>query len=122
MKSYRDLIVWQKGHQLVLKIYKATAHFPEIEKFGIVLQMRRAAVSITSNIAEGFSRISKKEKAQFYIISAASLMELDSQRIVSRDLGYVSPSEYTEIENQIIEVNKLTQSLIRSVRTSLTIA
>ena len=76
IKSFTDLIAWQEAHKLALIVYKTTKKFPENEKFGLVSQMRRSAVSITSNIAEGFSRVSKKEKLQFYAIARGSLTEL----------------------------------------------
>ncbi|MBI4599730.1 four helix bundle protein [Candidatus Uhrbacteria bacterium] len=76
MRSFTDLKAWQEGHTLVLKIYKITQSFPKEEQFGLTNQLRRAAVSLTSNIAEGFGRGSYKEKAQFYSIALGSLTEV----------------------------------------------
>lgn len=111
IKSFVDLYAWQEGHKLVLMIYKETENFPNKEMFGIVNQMRRAAVSITSNIAEGFSRNSDKEKYQFYNISYGSTTELQNQLIISRDVGYLSHDKFNAIAEQIIKVLKLLNGL-----------
>lgn len=79
IKSFTDLDVWRQGHKMVLMIYKITDKLPQREFFGLVNQIRRAAVSITSNIAEGFSRNTKKEKRRFYIIARGSLIEIQNQ-------------------------------------------
>lgn len=81
--SFKDLIVWQKSMLLARKIYLATENFPKIEHYGLVSQMRRAAVSIPSNIAEGYGRKSSKEYTQFYSIAYGSLLELETQMILS---------------------------------------
>ena len=83
--KFTDLHVWQEGHKLVLMIYKYTDIFPDKERYGIIDQMRRAAVSVTSNVAEGFSRRSLKEKSRFYDMSQGSLVELQNQLIISKD-------------------------------------
>jgi four helix bundle protein len=93
IKSFTDLIVWQKAHQLVLVIYQLTKEFPKEELYSLVDQMRRAVVSITSNIAEGFGRQSYKEKIQFYYLASASLTELKNQILIAKDLGYLSQSK-----------------------------
>ena len=87
-KTFKDLIVWQKGYRLVLEIYKITKTFPNIEQYGLVQQMRRAAVSIPSNIAEGYGRKNKPEYNQFLRYSYSSLLELQTQYLLSVDLGY----------------------------------
>src|SRR3990167_5668279 len=89
LKSFTDLLVWQEGHKLVIFIYKITDAFPKSETYALISQMRRAAVSVTSNIAEGFSRISKKEKAQFYYVALGSLEELRNQIFIARDIKYI---------------------------------
>src|ERR1035437_4154937 len=94
IRSFTDLIVWQEAHKLVSMIYKETKTFPKDEIFGIVSQMRRAAVSITSNIAEDFSRHSNKEKVQFFSISHGSLTELQNQLLIARDVGYLSKESF----------------------------
>ena len=88
-KSFEDLIVWQKAHQFVLNVYKLTTSFPKHELYGLVSQMRRAAVSIPANIVEGFRKSTKPDKARFYNIAQASLEEIRYYLILSRDLGYI---------------------------------
>jgi len=114
IQSFTDLKTWQKGHELVLAIYKTTEEFPSKEIFGITNQMRRAAVSITSNIAEGFSRRSSKEKIQFYYIALGSLTEIQNQLIIARDIKYLDISNFDEISQQTIIVSKLINGLIKS--------
>ena len=114
IKSFTDLVVWQKAHQLVLVIYKITKNFPKQEIYGLSDQMRRCSVSITSNIAEGFSRQGKKEKRQFYFISKGSLTELQNQLLVAKDIDYLGKNEFQNIASQTVEVHKLINGLIRS--------
>ena len=118
IKSFTDLIAWQKGHQLVIATYKVTDEFPNKETFALVNQMRRCAVSITSNIAEGFSRQGTKEKIQFYYMALGSTTELQNQLLVARDVGYLIKEKFDKLAQQTIEVNKLINGLIRSIKTS----
>lgn len=111
IRSFTDLNAWREGHKLVMMIYKSTREFPRDELFGLTNQMRRCAVSITSNIAEGFSRQTVKEKVQFYSVSHGSLTELQNQLIISRDNGYSSKEEFNKIANQTIIVHKLITGL-----------
>ena len=113
IRSFTDLKAWQESHKLVLDIYGFTNNFPQREIFGLSSQMRRAAVSITSNIAEGFSRITNKDKAQFYSISLGSLTELQSQLYVARDIGYINKADFLKIFDKIILVSKLLNGLKR---------
>jgi four helix bundle protein len=113
IKSFTDLNAWKEGHKLVLIIYKISSDFPEKEIFCLTSQMRRCAVSITSNIAEGFSRGTNKDKCQFYSIAQGSLTELQNQLIIARDVGYIENSEFQEIAEQTIVVNKLLYGLKR---------
>jgi len=117
--SFKDLEAWKEGHKLVLNVYKITKKFPKEERFGIIDQMRRAAVSITSNIVEGFTRQSYKEKLQFYYMSKGSLVELYNQIIISKDIGYIINKDFTQIENQVNIVGKLLTGLIRSTKNRL---
>ena len=110
IKNFTDLIVWQKAHLLVLEIYKITKLFPKEETYGLINQMRRAVISITSNIAEGFGRQGYKEKIQFYFIASGSLAELENQILVARDLKYFSPTQ--EIFVLCDDVYKLLNGLI----------
>lgn len=116
IKAFTDLITWQKGHQLVLLVYDVTGTFPKTETYALVDQMRRCVISITSNIAEGFSRKGKKEKIQFYYMALGSTTELQNQLIIARDLKYLSQIKFNEIMEQVIEVHKLINSLIKSSR------
>lgn len=102
-KSFKDLIVWQKAYKLVLKIYEVTKNFPKTEVYGLSQQMRRAAVSIPSNIAEGYGRRNKTEYRQFLSIAYGSLLELETQNLLSVDLGYMKENE--QISNLIKEVS-----------------
>ncbi len=116
LKSFTDLYAWQEGHKLVLKIYKLTKNFPKEELFGLISQMRRCVISITSNLAEGFNRQSIKEKIHFYSIAQGSLSELQSQLIVGRDLGYVSRQEFDKLAEQAVIVHKLITGLIKGLK------
>lgn len=112
--SFTDLKTWQLGHQIVLEVYKLTKAFPREELFGLISQLRRAVVSITSNIAEGFSRSTAKDKAHFYSIALGSLTEVQNQLLISRDLGYITKDVYQDILVKIIEMIRMINGLIRS--------
>lgn len=116
IRKFTDLHAWQEGHKLVLMAYKNTKRFPAEERFGIIDQMRRAVVSLTSNIAEGFSRRSSKEKNRFYCMAQASLVELQNQFIISRDVGYLSDSEFQTIADQSVIANKLLNGLLKATK------
>ena len=96
-KSFKDLIVWQKSYRLVLEIYKLTDLFPRHEVYGLAQQIRRAAVSIPSNISEGYGRQYNKEYRQFLSMAYGSLCELETQYLLSVDLGYIKPSGVVEM-------------------------
>lgn len=113
IRSFTDLIVWQESHKLVLATYIQTKKFPKEELFSLTSQMRRAAISITSNIAEGFSRKGTREKIQFYTIAKGSLTELESQFLVARDIGCVNTLEFENIFKQITSTHKLLNAFIR---------
>lgn len=113
IKSYKELIVWQKSMTLVKELYKITEHFPSNEQFGLTSQMRRASVSIPSNIAEGWGRLSRKNYIQFLRISRGSLFELETQILITKELKYIKDSE--AIEGLIIEISKMLNSLIRKL-------
>ncbi|MGL4630066.1 MAG: four helix bundle protein, partial [Leadbetterella sp.] len=117
MRNYKDLDVWKFGRELVVEIYKMTKHFPQDEKFGLVSQMRRCAISIPSNIAEGQGRNHTKDSVQYYYISRGSLYELETQVIISNDLEYTSQSEFERISQKITECLKLTNGLINYFET-----
>ena len=113
IKSFTDLNTWKEGHKLVLLIYKYTGDFPPKENFSLIDQMRRAAVSVTSNIAEGFTRNTNKEKCQFYSMAQGSLAELQNQLLIAKDVNYLKKGLFQEIANQTVIVNKLINGLKR---------
>lgn len=112
--SFTGLIAWQEAHKLVLQVYKLTRGFPREELFCLVNQIRRAVISISSNIAEGFSRISYPEKTRFYSIAQGSLTELQNQLLAARDLGYLNEDEFKKVAEQTILTHKLINGLIKS--------
>jgi four helix bundle protein len=114
-KSFCDLIVWRKSHEFVLGIYRLTAAFPKLEGFGLSLQFRRAAVSVPANIAEGFKRRSRKEKARFLNIAEGSVAECRYYLLLARDLGYGNTSELMTL---LEEVSRMLTSYTSAIRTS----
>jgi len=116
IRSFTQLNAWKEGHKLVLSIYRLTRAFPAEEAFGLVSQMRRSAVAITSNIAEGFSRQSYKEKVQFYAIAHGSVTELQNQLLISRDTQLISKADFEKVAEQAIGVHKLLSGLLRASR------
>jgi four helix bundle protein len=113
--SFQELEVWREAHNLVLNIYKITAEFPKSELFGLVSQMRRAAVSVPANIAEGFKRLGRPDKLRFYNIAEASLEEVKYYIILSSDLGY-APKQPTM--SQAETVGRLLYRFIQSVKSA----
>lgn len=116
IKSFTDLDAWQEGHKLVLMIYDATRKFPKEEQFGLTIQLRRAGVSFTSNIAEGFSRNSYKEKLQFYSMALGSLTEVQNQLLIAKDIGYIEQADFEIIATNAVTVNKITNGLIKRTK------
>lgn len=114
IRKFTDLVAWQEGHKFVLMIYQETKKFPIEEKYGLVSQMRRAVVSFTSNIAEGFSKKSSKEKYQFYNIAKASMTELQNQLLIAKDVGYLSEKSFKQISEQSVTASKLLGGLLRA--------
>ena len=113
IKNFKDLKIWQKGIELVKIIYQTTDTFPPKETYGIVSQMRRAGVSIPSNIAEGFMRRHNKEYKQFLYISLGSLAELETQIVLSEELGFLKNEQGKNIKVNINELNKMITGLIK---------
>lgn len=114
--AFQDLIAWQKGHDLVLRIYELSKLFPKDEQFLLTNQIRRAVVSITSNIAEGFSRRTLKDKTSFYYISLGSLTEVQNQLLIAKDLDYISEELYDTVLQSTVEEHKTINALIRSLK------
>jgi four helix bundle protein len=115
--SFTDLNAWKEGHKLVVMVYACTKKFPKEEIFGLTNQVRRASVSVTSNLAEGFSRNSYGEKLQFYVTALRSLTEVQNQLLVARDVGYLNHNEFEKFAEQTITVSKLMNGLIKSTKT-----
>jgi len=114
ISTFFDLLVWQKAHELSLLIYSLSKSFPKDELYGLTNQMRRASVSISSNIAEGFSMNSKKSKNNFYSISKGSLHEIQSQLALCRDLKYINSAEFIQAFNLTKTLNALLTGLVKS--------
>ncbi len=115
LKNFKDLKVWQKSYELSLKIYRLTKHFPSEEKYGLTSQIRRAAVSVTSNIAEGYGRKTKSEYIQFLYIAYGSNCELETQMLLSGDLGYIKSEDIKQLQDEISEVERMLMALIKSL-------
>ena len=105
--SFQNVIAWQKAHAFVLQVYRVTRSFPEDEKFGLVSQFRRAAVSIEANIAEGYKKLSKADKLRFMNISQGSQEECRDYIILSRDLEYISQEEFQLLHISLEESSKM---------------
>ena len=114
IETFEDLVVWKKTHALVLEIYRMTRDYPKDEKFSLVSQMRRAAVSIAANIAEGFKKRTLRDKSNFYNISQGSLEELRYYLILSADLGYLKPNEDLKVFTE--EIGRMLNGLIKSMQ------
>ena len=112
-RKFEDLVVWQKAHQLVIKIYRMTKKFPKDELFGLTAQLRRAAISVPANIAEGFKRVTLADKLRFYNIAQSSLEEVRYYLILCQDLGY---SRTLEVMEDLKEVSRLLEAFMKSIR------
>jgi len=119
IKEFTDLNAWKEAHALVISLYRLTKKFPKQEIFGLTSQMQRAAVSITSNIAEGFGRQGYKEKVQFYYLAHGSLTELKNQLLISKDIDYITKEEYNTIQSQLEIAHRLLQGLITKTKSYL---
>ena len=115
MQDYRKLKVWQKSHEFVLKIYKATSSFLREEIYSLVSQMRRAAVSIPSNISEGCGRAGNRELKQFMSIAMGSTNEVEYQLLLAKDLGYIPVDEYNTLSKEAVEIRKMLASYIKRI-------
>jgi four helix bundle protein len=115
-QSFKDLLVWQHAIGLTTEIYKLTATFPKAEQFGLTNQMRRAAVSIASNIAEGYGRATKGEYIQFLGIARGSCSELETQMVIAGNLGFGTPPNLQTSDALCHDVSRLLSALIKSLR------
>ena len=114
IESFKDLTAWKESHKFVIELYKATRDFPKEEIYGLTNQLRRAVVSIVSNIVEGFSKKSRREKIQFYHTALGSLLEVQSQLLIAKDLGYLSNDDFNILDLRSISVRKLILGLMKS--------
>lgn len=112
--NFTSLIAWQKAHDLALLIYKITKTFPKEERYSLVDQMRRCSISVSSNIAEGFSRFTSKDKQQFYSIAKGSLTELQNQLLFSKDINYLSLEDFDKAITLTYDVSRLITGIMRS--------
>jgi four helix bundle protein len=115
MRNYRDLQVWGKAHNLTLALYRVSQGFPREEIFGITSQLRRAAVSIGANLAEGCGRRTSSELARFVRIAMGSASELDYHLLLSRDLGFMKDDDFTSSAADLTEVRKMLTSFLSSI-------
>lgn len=118
--KFTDSIAWREAHELVLGVYKISKNFPAEEQFCLTSQIRRAVVSISSNIAEGFSRKSVKEKTQFLRQALGSLTEVQNQLLIAKDIGYTNEKSFKDMATQTATVGKLINSLIQYTQSKLT--
>ena len=119
MRNFRDLKVWEKGHKLVLAIYRATMAFPREEIYGLTAQIRRASTSIPSNIAEGCGGDTGGDFARFLQMAMGSASELEYELLLARDLGFLNPSEHQVLAKDTTEVKRMLATLIQRVRGGL---
>jgi four helix bundle protein len=115
MKNFRDLQVWRKAHGLVLESYRVTNGFPKEELFGLTSQMRRAAVSIAANLAEGCGKRAYREFQRFLGIAVASASELEYHFLLARDLTLVDQASYKHLDAAVVEIKRMLAALIRKV-------
>lgn len=116
MKDFRDLVVWEKAHRLALDVYQATRSFPKEELFGLTSQVRRSAISVPSNIAEGCGRDGDGDFARFLRIAAGSASEVEYQLLLARDLEYLADEAYDPLHASVCEVKRMLTSLIRKIQ------
>lgn len=116
IRNFTDLNTWQEAHKLVILVYNLTKTFPKEELYGLASQIKRAVVSITSNIAEGFGRQSFQEKVHFFVIGHGSLTGVQNQLLVARDVGYINQTIFENIYGQSVVVHKLLNGLIKSTK------
>ena len=117
MKTHKDLDVWQKSIDFVTEIYKITNIFPSEEKFGLSSQLRRASVSIPSNIAEGAARKGKAEFRQFLYIALSSATEIETQLIIAKNLNFITDDNKLNLINDLNTISKMIQGLIKTIKT-----
>ena len=115
MRDFRKIQVWQKAHEVTLRLYKVTSSFPKEELYGLTSQIRRAAASIPANIAEGCGRDSQTELARFVHIASGSASELDYHLLLAHDLGFIDKGNYQELNNLLSEIKRMLHGFERTV-------
>ncbi len=115
MKNFRDLVVWQKAHQLTLASYRVTATLPKHELYGLTSQIRRCSASIPANIAEGCGKKGNAEFNRFLQIALGSASELEYHFLLARDLSFITDAEYKRLDHSVTEIKRMLSSLIRKV-------
>ena len=115
MRDFKELKVWEKAHYLTLHIYKVTKKFPSDERFGLTVQLRRAAASVPTNIAEGCGRDSERELARFMSIAGGSASEVEYQLLLAYDLNYIQDETYRELNQQVNEVKRMLNNFIQKL-------
>lgn len=116
MGNYQRLTVWKQAHGLVLEVYRSTKNFPVSERYGLTAQLRRAAISVVANIAEGSGRQSDGDQARFLRIARGSACEMESQLLISRDLGYIKDDAWKLLDDECQQLSKMLNGLIRALR------
>jgi four helix bundle protein len=116
MKDFRALKVWEKAHALTLVIYKSTEQFPKQELYSLTNQIQRAAVSIPANIAEGCGKDSDAELKRYFSIAMGSSSELEYLLLLAQDLGYLQPSTYQSMQNDLVETRKMLNAFIQKLK------
>jgi four helix bundle protein len=116
MGNFRELLVWRRSQDLALEVYRSTTSFPKEERYGLTAQMRRAAISVSSNIAEGCGRQGDRELARFLQIARGSVRELECQLLISSKLGYIESAVYSKLDSEIQEISRMLNRLIRLFR------
>ena len=115
MRDFRKLKVWEKAHHFTLQIYRITKNFPSDERFGLTVQLRRAAASVPTNIAEGCGRDSERELARFMSIAAGSASEVEYQLLLACDLNYIQDETYRELNQQVNEIKRMLNGFIKKL-------
>ena len=113
--GFQRVIAWQKAHEFVLLIYKISKHFPDEERFGLTSQLRRAAISIEANIAEGYKKLGKSDKLRFLNIAQGSLEECRDYHILAKDLNYINDDEYNQMKQSITTTSKFLNSYYEGI-------
>ncbi|WP_353541800.1 four helix bundle protein [Deinococcus xinjiangensis] len=116
MRDFRQLLVWQKAHELTLEVYRVSRAFPAEEKFGLTGQLRRSAASVPTNLAEGSGRRSRAEYAHFVGVACGSALETEYHLLLASDLGYLTPDAYQPLDERVQEIKRMLAGLSHSLK------